>query len=210
LAEVFVSYRSDDEPYAAAEIYAVLARLLGEHQVFRDCDSVTAGTHYPPAIRQALDRCDAMVVVIGPRWLRATKAAGGRRLDEPEDWIRFELRNAFARGIPILPVLLDRVAPLPAKELPEDIRQLAYLQTIRVRHQFLSTDLGELVDALIALVPRLRGDPPPPSGAPERDPVNVWNQQNAPAEGGIVYANQGSGNQIVEAGLRRDARRRDA
>lgn len=151
-----------------------------------------------------------MVVVIGPRWLRATKAAGGRRLDEPEDWIRFELRNAFARGIPILPVLLDRVAPLPAKELPEDIRQLAYLQTIRVRHQFLSTDLGELVDALIALVPRLRGDPPPPSGAPERDPVNVWNQQNAPAEGGIVYANQGSGNQIVEAGLRRDARRRDA
>ncbi|AXX32181.1 TIR domain-containing protein [Actinosynnema pretiosum subsp. pretiosum] len=54
----------------------------------------------------------------------------GRR--EP-DWVRDEIVQAFRRGVPVVPVLLDDVRPPVKDELPEDIREFAVLRATRLR-----------------------------------------------------------------------------
>jgi hypothetical protein len=48
---------------------------------------------------------------------------GQRRIDDPGDWLRREIVEAFSHGLRVIPVLLDGVT-LPAEaELPDDIAQ---------------------------------------------------------------------------------------
>jgi hypothetical protein len=53
-------------------------------------------------------------------WLGGRRSEDGtRRLDDPDDFVRLELEAALARGIRVIPVLVDR-APLPRSDsLPE-------------------------------------------------------------------------------------------
>lgn len=68
------------------------------------------------------------------------------------DWVRREIRSGFARGVPVLPVLLDG-SPLPDPEaLPEDVRRLVHCQTMEVRHRSLGADIQRLADAVADLV----------------------------------------------------------
>ena len=53
---VFINYRAVDDPLGAAAIHAILASEFGEDQVFRDCESMKPGEHYPSALREALER----------------------------------------------------------------------------------------------------------------------------------------------------------
>jgi hypothetical protein len=125
MTDIFVSYRTDDSAHAAIAISDQLARYLGRAHVFRDRDSL-----YPRRIRRALERSATVLAVIGGHWLDARDARGRRRIDSPGDWVRLELRMAFERAIPVVPVLVDQT-PLPTRsQLPEDI-QLLSLSTTR-------------------------------------------------------------------------------
>ncbi|HEU5470189.1 MAG TPA: toll/interleukin-1 receptor domain-containing protein [Actinophytocola sp.] len=188
--DVFVSYRSDDNPYVAAQLHTVLGVRFGRHRVFRDCDSMRPGQVYPDSIRAALASCRVLVVVIGPGWLTATAGSGRRRLDDTRDWVRRELKFAFGHKVPVVPVLLDGAAPPAPGELPDDIRQLGLTQAHRVRHRQLRTDLDALVEHLTALVPGLGSS----DLAAEPNPTGVHNQHNMAGSGGTVFANQGTQN----------------
>ncbi|HSV66146.1 MAG TPA: toll/interleukin-1 receptor domain-containing protein [Mycobacteriales bacterium] len=155
MAAIFVSYRNDDDPYAAAHIHAGLCRHFGANQVFRDCVSMSPGTVYPQAIRDALAHCQVLVAVIGRRWLSAADAAGRRRIDDPRDWVRIELATALRRQIRIVPVLLDGAAPPASDELPGEVRGLALVQVARVGQRSLDVDLAALADDLAEHVPVL-------------------------------------------------------
>jgi hypothetical protein len=182
VSQIFVSYRRDDDAYAAAGIAAGLARRFGAGGVFMDSRSMPAGTVYPKAIRRALRRCDVLVAVIGPAWLGLANGSG-RRIDDPADWVRLELRTAFERGIPVVPTLLDG-AVLPAVgELPGDIRQLALSQFWHVRGQSFEAD----VDALATQV----------GGSEDRSAAGGWTQVNTANGNGVVYASQGGTQHIV-------------
>jgi effector-associated domain 2 (EAD2)-containing protein/TIR domain-containing protein len=157
---VFINYRSVDDPMAAASIYQWLATRFGEHQVFRDCVTLDAGTHYPTGIRSALENAAVVIAVIGPRWLTLTDPETGVRLiDRKEDWVRQEIATAFRRDIPVLPVLLKDTPenarhPTPA-ELPDDIRRLGTIQALAISQRTLGPDLERLAAALVRLVPTL-------------------------------------------------------
>jgi hypothetical protein len=58
-------------------------------------------------------------------WIDATDPkTGRRRLDNPSDFVRIEIGEALARGIPVVPVLLDG-APMPDIHLlSDDLREL--------------------------------------------------------------------------------------
>jgi hypothetical protein len=49
--------------------------------------------------------------MIGPQWLTVCEREGARqgqrRLDDPDDFVRIEVESALARGIPVIPVLVD-------------------------------------------------------------------------------------------------------
>jgi hypothetical protein len=192
---IFLSYRMDDSVHATMAISSLLADHFGRDHVFRDCDSLQIGSLYPRRIRRALERSDIVLAVIGPHWLEASDDRGRRRLDDPRDWVRTELRMAFEREIPVVPLLLDRT-PLPDQEqLPEDIRLLPLSTFHQVRHQSLTADLQALVERLdpAAGVPATNAAPSPLSNA----------QHTTVTGNGVAYVSQ-NGSQIINNLHRQD------
>ena len=84
MIEFFVSYRSADEPHAAALLAKVLSSRAGSERVFLDTASMTAGARFSDDIRKALSSCHTLLAIIGERWM-VTEADGTRRIDEPDD-----------------------------------------------------------------------------------------------------------------------------
>jgi Effector-associated domain 2/TIR domain len=157
---VFINYRAVDQPLAAAAIYDALARRFGADRVFRDCASMQAGEHYPAAIRAALESATVLVAVVGPQWLTLTEPRTSNRLiDRDHDWVRLEIARALRRRIPVIPVMLKHTpkdaARLTPAELPEDIRQLAKLQTFEFSQRRFGEDLDRLAHRLLQLEPAL-------------------------------------------------------
>ena len=194
VTEVFVSYRADDSVHAAMAISDRLARHFGRGCVFRDQDSLSLGSLYPGHIRRAARRCDVMLAVIGPHWLDARDAWGGRRIDDPRDWVRWELRIAFQRGIPVVPILLDDTALPGRDQLPADISLLSVSNYWRIRHQSLDADV-------VGLITRLDGKPPEQVPRSDGAPHQGYRQDNVATDGGTVYASQ-HGPQIINVGDR--------
>ena len=64
-------------------------------------------------------QCDAFLAIIGPNWLHAKDESGGRRIDNPDDFVAIEIAAAFGRNIPVIPVLIDGARMPKATELPE-------------------------------------------------------------------------------------------
>ena len=49
-----------------------------------------------------------MLVLIGNQWLEGKDAKGNRRIDDPLDYVRFEVETALKNGTVVIPVLLRR------------------------------------------------------------------------------------------------------
>ncbi|MET7397554.1 toll/interleukin-1 receptor domain-containing protein [Dactylosporangium sp. NPDC005572] len=131
MPQIFISYRSGDESFAAVTLDHLLCERFGPDAVFRDARSIPPATDYTEVLQDRLDRSDLMIVVIGPRW--HLDAQGGKRLHDPSDPVRQEVSFALRKGVPVLPVLVgDAVLPASA-DLPEDIRTLPVQQYRRMR-----------------------------------------------------------------------------
>ncbi|MFB8755778.1 tetratricopeptide repeat protein [Streptomyces nigra] len=155
MVDVFVNYRTADAGYAAAACYELLERAFGPERVFRDCVSMRPGDLYPEAIRQALEETRILLVLIGPDWFARDPDSDRRLVDREDDWVRREIRRAFARGIPVVQVLLDGAPPVDDRELPSDIARLAHCQAAHVTHRALGDDVRRLVEGVTDLVPEL-------------------------------------------------------
>src|SRR5262249_53875340 len=90
-----INYRAEPTDTAAALIDRELAARLGSDRVFLDGQSIPAGADAEELLGR-LRACNVLVVVIGPRWLTLTDAAGRRRIDDPHDWIRREIPEALS------------------------------------------------------------------------------------------------------------------
>jgi tetratricopeptide (TPR) repeat protein len=153
---IFVNYRVRDERFGAAALYELLAAAFGADRVFRDCVSMDPGTYYPAEISGALEAADVLVAVVGPGWLEPD-ATGDRPIDRPRDWVRTEIARAFARGIPVVPVIVGETTGVPTKaQLPEDIGRFAHQQASFLRHTSLGPDVAALAGRLVKTVPALR------------------------------------------------------
>jgi hypothetical protein len=88
---VFINYRGADSQTVAALIDRELAARFGSDQVFLDCRSIPAGSDFVEELLGRVRTCSVLLVVIGPHWLTLTNAAGQRRIDDPQDWLRREI-----------------------------------------------------------------------------------------------------------------------
>ena len=153
---VFISYRRGDAgPYA---------RLLKEHlrgrlpdtPVFMDLDSIEAGVDFAEVIESAVGSCAVLVALIGPKWLATTDEEGNRRLDDPDNYVRLELRTALERGLRVLPVLVDGARAPEQRQLPGDLRRLAglnQLETSYGRFEYAEARLEGIIQRLVQKVP---------------------------------------------------------
>jgi hypothetical protein len=66
---IFISYRRLDSKSDARSICQRLEKTFGKRKVFIDVDSIRPGEDFQSVLKNDLEKCNVMVVVIGPRWL---------------------------------------------------------------------------------------------------------------------------------------------
>src|SRR5262249_35816430 len=76
--------------------------------------------------------CDVLIAVIGKNWLSTKGDNGGRRLDNPEDFVRLEIGTALRPEICVIPVLVDAVKMPRSMDLPDDLRSLVWLNALSI------------------------------------------------------------------------------
>jgi hypothetical protein len=149
---IFVSYRRDDAPASAGRLHDSLSALVGEQRVFMDVASIRPGVDFVATLEDALDETGALIAVIGVRWLDADQPDGRRRLDNPTDFVRLEIEGALARGITVIPVLVDGALMPRPEDLPPALTELVRRQSFDLSHAQWKRDVKELLTAIPSAV----------------------------------------------------------
>lgn len=142
---IFVSYRRDDSAGFTRAIYNELVEHFFQGRVFMDVEAIQPGLPFDEAIKAALDQCEVLLVMIGRRWLEP-QAGGGSRLNDPNDFVHFEIEEALARKVRVIPVLLDGASMPNQEALPESIRPMALRHAIEVSNSRFEYDVGRLIE----------------------------------------------------------------
>ena len=148
MSQIFISYRRQDAAEAAGRLHEGLTTRFGRDAVFFDIESLMPGADFADAMREAVETCKLMLVVMGPQWASATGPDGRRRIDDPHDFIRAEVAAGQRSGRPIVPVLVGGAQMPPASELPEDLRPLTHFNALVLGHRDWQDDLGLLGDVV--------------------------------------------------------------
>jgi hypothetical protein len=166
---IFVSYRREDGGFAAYALYKTLVQRYSRERVFFDLASIPVGVDFKDRIRSQIDESAVLLVVMGDQWLeishKSGKREGERRIDDPDDYVRFEVELALTEGLRVIPVLIGSQAMLGEDRFPPRLRKLAKLNAAVL--QF-GPDLDARTEALIAEI----GDALPPTRIAAR--VSRW------------------------------------
>lgn len=148
MSRVFISYRHGDSAGHTGRLLDSLEARFGAENLFRDIESLQAGVDFPEALERALSKCEVVLVMIGRQWASAADSKG-RRLDQPEDFVRMEVASALARAdVSVIPVLVDGGSIPEAEDLPEDLRPLARRNAIELSDTRWEYDVGRLSETL--------------------------------------------------------------
>jgi len=98
-------------------------------------------------IEQTLGSCEVAVILIGRRWLERG-ADGTRRIDDPQDALRAEIKSALRLRLKIVPLLVGGAAVPQDEELPRDVAPIVDWQALRVDDDDFDHDSLRLVQAL--------------------------------------------------------------
>jgi len=170
-SRIFVNYRREDSAYPAGWLFDRLVDHFGDGQIFKDVDSIELGDDFVQRITSAVGSSAVVLAVIGKRWLTVTGEQGQRRLDDPEDFVRLEIEAAFARGVRVIPVLVDGAQMPDQADLPAALAQLARRQALELAPNRFGADTNRLLDVLdktlveagVAPTEPLKGTGRPPS-----------------------------------------------
>ena len=152
MSGIFISYRREDAAGPAHRLYERLADRFSAASVFIDVETLEVGDEFGQVIEEKVGFCDALVAVIGPRWLDAVDGTGRRRLDDPDDWVRREIAAALDAGTKVLPVLVDGARLPERRALPAAVARLADHQVLDLRTDRFDRDADRLIAALEALL----------------------------------------------------------
>ena len=148
MRSVFVSYRRKDSEGESGRLFDDLSSHFGSESVFMDVSAIEPGRDFRKAIDQSVTTCSVLLAIIGQEWLELKDAAGFRRLEDPNDFVRLELASALRRDIPLIPVLV-RGAKMPdADRLPPDLKELVYRNAVELTHARWKSDVQLLIRAL--------------------------------------------------------------
>jgi len=195
---IFISYRRDDTEGEAGRLFDDLTRSFGENSVFMDVAGINPGMDFRKAIDDNVSSCGVLLAMIGPAWTSIADSAGTRRLDDSNDFVRLEIASALAREVAVIPVLVhDAKMPRP-DQLPDNLKDLAFRNSVEITHTRWNSDVQLLTTALARYVaPAAATDtapvhatvsvqlPPPTAPAPRPDSVH---RSSVPLILGIVVA----------------------
>ena len=155
---IFLSYRRADSTPHAVMLRSRLRERIPNARVFMDLDSIEPGLEFAEVIREAIDSCAVLTALIGLKWATLADETGHRRLDNPDDYVRFEIQAALERGVRVIPVLVDGARPLQQRQLPAELQKLAQLEALELSYRRYDDD----ADQLLKLIQRVLVASPPP------------------------------------------------
>lgn len=150
MSKIFISYRRTDSDITGRIADSIIA-AFGQGSVFLDVDNIPVGQDFRVVIEEAIEGSDCVVIVIGVGWIRASEGQGTEEgnLNDGSDFVRLEVKSALNLKTPILPVLVGDVDMPDANALPEDIRELAFINATRVRSgRDFRLDMNYLIDSI--------------------------------------------------------------
>jgi hypothetical protein len=145
---IFICYRRDEAAYPASWLYERLVDRFGRKQIFKDVDSIELGDDFTHTIANAIGSCDALVALIGHRWLTVTDHLGRRRLDDPNDLVRLEIEAALERDVRVVPVLVENARMPRAEDLPASLEKLARRHALELHPDRFDSASGHLLKVL--------------------------------------------------------------
>jgi hypothetical protein len=136
---VFISYRSDVSADLAREIAEGIDRI-DEMRAVKDVAFVRPADSIERAIREAIDRVDLLLALIGPGWHIQS-------VDPTEDWVGFELYAAISSRKKILQVLHGGGSVPERRSLPQPLMQLSdqLAESISYNERSHKTDIERLL-----------------------------------------------------------------
>ncbi len=149
---IFISYRRADSQSTSGRIYDWLVRRY-HNRLFMDVDGIPPGDDFRSVIDRRLAQTKIMLAIIGPDWLDAQQPDGsgkvGRRLDDPDDIVRSELRDALrSPDIRVIPLLVQDARLPDRSALPSDLATLVDINAVAVRPGEFRHDIKQLEQVL--------------------------------------------------------------
>jgi hypothetical protein len=142
---IFVSYRRADSAGYAGRLVDKLKAQFGD-QVFFDVDSIRPGANFRDVIGETLQKCGAVVLLIGRRWIERNESSPA--FGDPKDVITQEVQSTLDLKIPILPVLVDGASMPGESMLPEQFQRISSLNAMELRHTSFDRDVQAVSDHL--------------------------------------------------------------
>jgi hypothetical protein len=150
MSGLFISYRRADAQGWAGRLGEDLAQAFGDVARFFDLASIPPGADFIVEIERAVASADAVLVLIGPRWLDLRNEHDARRLDDPNDVVAAEVSLALTRPAPVIPVLLGGATMPGVAALPEKLQSLARRNAFELSDSRWDYDRDRLFAALEA------------------------------------------------------------
>jgi len=130
----------------AGRICDHLVDRFGRENILRDVDSIPFGVDVRKFIAEKIAQSDLLLAIVGPNWLDLKNSKGLPRLEDPDDFVRFEIESALHYQLPIIPVLIDEMSMPTEDTLPAELKGFASHKPIVIRHDpFFHEDIGELI-----------------------------------------------------------------
>ncbi len=148
MAQIFISYRrSDNAAGYSRDLAQKLREHFGDDEVFRDVRSIPPGEVFGEYIHKTLSACSVALIVIGQRWLSEADE-DGRRLDDPKDWVRQEVKAALDNAKRVIPILVGKADMPKTEDLPEEIAALVDHNNYELSDRNWDRDVEQLIESL--------------------------------------------------------------
>lgn len=163
--KILISYRRAETSAHAGRLSDQLSAYFGAQIIFIDTESIEPGRDFVEAIEDAVSSCKIVLAVIGQQWLTCANESG-RRLDDPNDFVRLEIATALKRGVRVIPVLVQGATMPRKQDLPDELAPLAQKQAWTVRDSGWKEDVKKLIA-------KIEGDIIPEKGVSSKSSKSV-------------------------------------
>ena len=106
------------------------------------------GADFRKKNEEAVGSSGVLAALIGPQGATLADEHGHRRLDDVDDFVRFELQTALRHGVWVIPVLVNGAKPLQAEQLPGELKELAERQAMGLSEARFGDDMGRLLEQI--------------------------------------------------------------
>ena len=149
MAEILIGYRQESAPFAR-RLTRFLAAHFGAAGTIALLELGEDGTGCLEKNQRRMAACDLLLLVVDASWQKEADTDSWFR--QPADPGRLLLAAALARYVRVVPVVIHGAAIPPEKELPEELKMLARLQSFELREERWSQDVPVLIRMLEKIV----------------------------------------------------------